>query len=130
MLCHGQNWKYNTIQYIICKAPCCRGFRGANVSQGRHKRTSDGYVKCLLKRRCLNAGFRSMLADRQTIRTDTLITILRSRCRSGVIAAPASTDTCQHRLSIPVFTFFLLSFILMFLVFRCRASFTPALERM
>ena len=26
---NGDEMQYNTIQYKICKAPCCRGFRGA-----------------------------------------------------------------------------------------------------
>ena len=26
-------YRYNTIQYKICKAPCCRGFRGAGEQE-------------------------------------------------------------------------------------------------
>ena len=39
--------QYNTIQYKICKAPCCRGFRGARIGytgpDGPHWQFQSGY---------------------------------------------------------------------------------------
>ena len=52
ILNHEYAVQYNTIQYKICKAPCCRGFRGAGklyklyVYYKHTDRRTDGHADC------------------------------------------------------------------------------------